>query len=159
VVCIAALSIAGCGDGTKTYNVTGTVKFTDGSPLTTGTVIFAGENVASQGEIQPDGSYALGTNAADDGAPAGSYKVFLAGPIFEAEGDAAPEEDAGEDTGAGQVETEDGETEEYDATYSEGMEEDGGEALVNQKFSAADTSGLTCEVTGSTTFDITVEKP
>lgn len=156
VLCSAVLLTMGCGgDGKTTHKVTGTVKFSDGSPLTKGTVVFASDMTSAQGGIQSDGSYALGTYGVDDGAPAGSYKVFLTGPIFGSEG-----------AGASEGEEDDGMEYEVDPDDPEGagdsMDDGGdevGEALVNKKFNAPDTSGLTCEVTGSTTFDITVEKP
>ena len=147
LVC-SVIVLAGCGSGGSkdTYKVTGTVKFTDGSPLTQGMVVFASPEGTTQGEIQADGSYSLGTYDVSDGAPAGSYKVFLAGPIVGSDGGSEAESEP---------EASDGEEVEM---YDEGMTESG-EALVHQKFSAPATSELTCEVSGKTTFDITVEKP
>lgn len=146
VVCAASLFLTGCGSGggKDTYKVTGKVTFSDGSPLTKGTVVFASAEASPTGEIQSDGTYALRSYEADDGAPAGSYKVFLSGPIF------GSDEEEKEP-----VDSEDAELE----TYDEETEGEVGEALIHRKFSAPDTSELTCEVKGKMAFDITVEKP
>jgi len=142
---IAVVMMAGCGSGggKNTHTVKGKVTFSDGSPLTKGIVVFASPGGVAQGEIQSDGSYSLGSYGSSDGAPAGDYVVYLSGPIF------GPPEDAGSSEPA----------EEGAEMYTEGMEDQFGEALVHRKFSEPNTSGLSCNVSGATTFDITVEKP
>lgn len=137
-----AVLAAGCGgSGVKTYPVSGKVTFEDGSPLTKGTVVFESTTMAAMGQIQPDGTYTLTTYKDGDGAPEGSYKVYLQGDIFGSEEEAAsPTEDGLED-------------------YAEGSTETVGEALVDAKFSGPQNSGLTCDVSGSTTFDFKVQKP
>jgi hypothetical protein len=136
-LCIAGLVLfsAGCGGGGPAkYKVTGKVTFADGTPLTKGIVIFANPAGNARGQLDSSGNYKLGMEGAGDGAGAGTYQVFLAGPIFD-----APQPSTG--------------TDDYMAIKEET------EALVNPKFREPTTSGLTCEVKGSTTFDITVEKP
>lgn len=71
----------GCADGDEALQVTGTVKFADGSPVTgeSGTVAFhpAGEGKAASGAIEPDGSFAAMTKLPGDGMQPGDYKVTL----------------------------------------------------------------------------------
>lgn len=128
-----ALGLVGCGSGGPgTYPVSGRVTFADGSPLTKGVVVFASPSGNARGSLDEEGRYVLGTVTTTDGAAAGSYRIFLAGPIFEDSKGNATE-------------------------YSENLEQS--EALVDVKFSDPTNSGLTCEVTGRTTFDFTVSKP
>ena len=113
------LSLTGCGNP----SVKGTVKFDDGTPLTTGGVCFiAGSNTAT-GAIKSDGSYVLSESRAGDGVKPGHYKVTVSAQ-----------------TGGGS----DGEPLVH---------------LVDPKFGDPGTSGLTCEVKGSTTYNIAVTKP
>lgn len=178
-VCFALCQIVGCG-GSAGPKVTGKVTFSDGTPLTQGAVVFGSELYTAEGEIQSDGSYAL-QSGGKAGCPAGSYKVFLAGPIFGelddgGDGDGEGGDDEGEEEEYAYDETEGDEDEdggEEDDEYADdggGYEEEdgdrsmeyveeGGEALVHTKFSSPETSGLTCTVEGGMTFDITVEKP
>jgi hypothetical protein len=83
MVVIAALvllvSTAGCGR--RMYPVHGIVTLDDGRPLTRGMVIFEGQpegvTVMARGQIQPDGSYQLGTEKPGDGVPPGKYRVQI----------------------------------------------------------------------------------
>jgi hypothetical protein len=58
------------------------VTYEDGTPFTMGMVVFEGDAggkiVTARGELQPDGTYQLGTNKPGDGAPAGKYRVLVA---------------------------------------------------------------------------------
>ena len=65
--------------------LTGKVTFEDGSPVTLGSVIFAKGSFQSRGDIRPDGTYSVGTNAAKDGIPPGEYRVYITG-VMEARG-------------------------------------------------------------------------
>jgi hypothetical protein len=106
--------------------VTGTVKYTDGTPVTQGEVRFETDTFTASGKINPDGSYALGSVKATDGVPKGHYAVAVI------------------------------------AAEAGTMSDEGimpGKVLVAEKYMSARTSGLNCAVTGSTKFDITVEKP
>ncbi|QDU77225.1 hypothetical protein Pan97_42870 [Bremerella volcania] len=79
---VSSLGLLGCsGNGGATEVVTGTVTFTDGSPVSGGTIIFADtqKNSSSVGYIQEDGTYTLGTFGESDGAPQGNYKVTVIG--------------------------------------------------------------------------------
>jgi hypothetical protein len=76
-------ALAGCGGRdpsgwVHTYEVKGRVLLADGSPLTVGRVYFVPQvapAVAAQGELGPDGSFALTTYKPGDGAAPGQYKV------------------------------------------------------------------------------------
>ena len=63
--------------------LTGKVTFEDGSPVTHGSVIFVQGSHQSRGDIRPDGTYTVGTNAAKDGIPPGEYRVYIAGVMEE----------------------------------------------------------------------------
>ena len=72
----------GCtGGANSTHSVHGIVQFSDGKVLREGTVEFElvsrDESVTATGEIQADGSFTLGTFAADDGAIAGKHRVVV----------------------------------------------------------------------------------
>lgn len=70
------LVVSGCGGR---ESVSGTVR-REGEPLATGKVIFSpvsGGKLAF-GAIQPDGTFQLTTESADDGAVAGQYRVMIA---------------------------------------------------------------------------------
>jgi hypothetical protein len=83
---VAALVVAfvatagGCGstsDQPETVPVHGTITYND-EPVPRGTVTFlSAEGHTATGEIQPDGSYRLGTFAADDGAVLGQHRVMI----------------------------------------------------------------------------------
>ena len=72
---------AGCGGPTKTYVVHGMVVFPDGQPLSRGTVEFEAlgqtKPITASGEIAKDGTFQLGTFAANDGAIAGEHRVAV----------------------------------------------------------------------------------
>ena len=113
------LILTGCGNP----QVKGTVKFDDGTPLTTGGVAFVSGSYTATGAIKSDGSYVLSESKSGDGVKPGNYKVSVSAQ-----------------TGGGSD----------------------GEPLVNlvdPKFEDPNTSGLTCEVKGATTYNITVTKP
>ena len=111
--------------------VTGKVTFPDGSPLTEGQVIFESPALISKGHIQKDGTYALETGEAK-GIPKGTYKVCIGGLGI-------PKVTSG--GGPGQI----------SMTVPP--------VPIDRKFLSAETSGLTCNVTGRTTFNIPVEPP
>jgi hypothetical protein len=77
------IAVAGCS-GAKTQPVRGNVVFKDGTPATGGTVIFEPVDkniqVSARGDIEPDGSFRLGTYTHDDGAPEGAYHVLVVPP-------------------------------------------------------------------------------
>lgn len=84
--------LTGCNDKPKTFPVTGTVKFADGTPLAGGTVEFRNitddiaKQVNARGEIGADGQYQLTTFAANDGAIVGEHQVCVFPPTHEVPG-------------------------------------------------------------------------
>jgi hypothetical protein len=84
VAFLLAFCAFGCGKGHKP--VRGIVIFEDGQPLTKGIVVFesmqSNRPITARGEIQPDGSYQLGTDRPEDGVPSGKYRVLIT-PIVE----------------------------------------------------------------------------
>lgn len=81
---LVLVCLAGCGSGVKDrlYKVSGTVKFADGQPVTTGTIRFDSNTYNAYGQIQPDGTFTLTTLNPDDGAPAGTYRVSFGGEVM-----------------------------------------------------------------------------
>ena len=80
------LSLAGCGESElQTYPASGKVIFADGKPLTGGFVEFqpvdAAIHITARGQIQPDGTFELGTLRKNDGAVAGEYLVSVTPPM------------------------------------------------------------------------------
>jgi hypothetical protein len=86
VLVLAAAALGGCGQaaGTplSTVPVKGKVTY-KAQPLTQGTIRFEpdGRGREASGQIQPDGTYILGTHKDGDGAPPGSYRVAITGAI------------------------------------------------------------------------------
>jgi hypothetical protein len=84
------LLVVGCGSGKiGTYPVTGTVNL-DGKPAEGAIVIFCPTEGSEQfkrerpfGKTGPDGKFELTTFVANDGAPAGDYKVMIRWPTAE----------------------------------------------------------------------------
>lgn len=81
---ITLLVVVGCGRQVK---MGGRVTFSDnGDPLTMGTVVFKTEIFQARGEINPDGSYQIGSFKYKDGLPRGTYQVYVTGAIQQEEG-------------------------------------------------------------------------
>ncbi|MDR1965006.1 MAG: hypothetical protein LBQ50_14640 [Planctomycetaceae bacterium] len=112
----------------KGSSVTGKVTFSDGSPLTRGEVTFSTASFVAAGMIQPDGTYSIRANNMKEGIQLGMYSVTV-----------KAYEDAQENP--------DGMMENLKPVKS----------LIDTKYTSPTTSGLTCEVKGSMTFDISVE--
>jgi len=70
------LLLTGCSDHAQ---ISGTVTLTDGTPVARGHVVFENDTISARGEIQPDGSFRMGTRSATDGVPRGEYTVYLTG--------------------------------------------------------------------------------
>jgi hypothetical protein len=126
LVMILLVLITGCSGKVK---VSGKVTFEDGTPLTTGEVRFESANALVSGNIQSDGSYQLGSAAAADGIPKGSYKISVLAMDTSGINLGPPTND----------------------TLPP-------KQLVAEKYRSGKTSGLVCEVNSTTTFDFTVEK-
>ncbi|MDR0610723.1 MAG: hypothetical protein LBG58_11480 [Planctomycetaceae bacterium] len=70
--------IIGCGNGH--IPLRGNVTFSDdSSPVTKGTVLFVQGEFQASGDIQPDGSYVVGSYTSKDGLPLGMYEVSVIG--------------------------------------------------------------------------------
>jgi hypothetical protein len=134
---VAVCLFSGCGGGAR---VTGHVQFDDGTPLTVGEVIFESAAVQARGPIDSSGNYVMGTIKEGDGVPMGQYRVYVSGA----------EEPTGKEIpyyahGSGR--------DQAGATRPEMR------AVIDIKATQPATSGLTCDVKGSTKFNITVSKP
>lgn len=78
------VAVVGCGPSRGVIPVTGIAKLEDGTPLARGHVFLTGggENGA-RSQIQPDGTFRLGTFTATDGAKPGTYTVYVLGATEE----------------------------------------------------------------------------
>lgn len=74
------LTWAGCGASrVPTYPVSGSVHFEDGQPVPYAVIEFReeGSRLSARAKLDKDGTFVLGTFKADDGAPAGDYRVIV----------------------------------------------------------------------------------
>ncbi len=73
--------LVGCGSDRQMAKVTGTVKLSDGTPVTSGTVEFETVDqkppVTATGEINEAGEFKLGTWTADDGVVIGKHRAVV----------------------------------------------------------------------------------
>src|SRR6187402_412868 len=81
---LAGLFLVGCAPAK--YPVKGHVIFKeDGKPLTGGQVVFEPADMSlvygATGDIQPDGSYRMGTDGVGDGVREGVYRVLVVPPF------------------------------------------------------------------------------
>ena len=126
------LCTIGCQKGVTVHGI---VTFSDGKPLEKGLVCFQSEKIVARGEIGPNGTYRLSTNASRDGVPEGNYKVYIA-DAFDKQVFPLPANDSGPIQYP--IET----------------------PLIDSKLFDPATSGITCQVTkGMKRFDITVQPP
>ncbi|MDR0871637.1 MAG: carboxypeptidase-like regulatory domain-containing protein [Planctomycetaceae bacterium] len=132
--------LTGCGNQHK---LGGKVSFPDGSPLTCGTIILSNDTFLARANINPDGTYDVGSFSEKDGLPPGKYKVYITGAVTV----------AGKKKSKQTVVTEDGKTKTIE------VEEDILESLIAGKFTGRETTPLEIEVPGEKAFNITVEKP
>jgi len=87
--------------------VSGTIMFSDGTPLPTGVLVLESPTFVAQADVQPDGTYTFVGNIPD-----GSYRVFIRGA----------------------------------------------ESLIDPRYQNADTTGLSIDIRGRTTFDATLPR-
>ncbi|MDR1479362.1 MAG: hypothetical protein LBJ00_10520 [Planctomycetaceae bacterium] len=73
----AACAVLFCVGCSKNISVSGTVKYTDGAPVTMGAVMFSQPDYVGAAPIQPDGSYIVSGDKAASGIPRGEYKVCV----------------------------------------------------------------------------------
>jgi len=124
----------GCG---QNVSVTGRVTFPDGTPMTTGAVVFETATMHAMGRIQSDGRYSISTGE-ERGIPKGTYQVSIGGfeatiePVLAPPGHKGPPPPARITPPV---------------------------IPVHDKFLSPFTSGLVCEVKGKTKFDIEVTPP
>mgnify|MGYP002632726022 CR=1 FL=1 len=88
---LVVAAATGCGKDNGTVPVSGFARFADGTALPAGRVMLYGGDTGPSGQIQPDGSFRLGTFTTSDGARPGRYKVVVTGA---AEPDTRPYEEA-----------------------------------------------------------------
>ena len=138
--------ITGCGSGL--VNLRGTVTFSDdGSPLTTGFVIFDNGKDRARGKIKEDGTYTVGSLSDTDGLKPGHYRVYVQAIGPDPSGALAPMNTSAPSPGMASI---------SDANVPRLRQQ---VVLVDSKFSSADTSGLECNVDKSTkTYNIVVER-
>jgi hypothetical protein len=75
--CIFALIIlmlSGCGNKVK---VTGRVEFSDGTPLSTGRVVFENDQFSYYGNLKKNGTFSVGVYKDGEGIPRGKYRVAI----------------------------------------------------------------------------------
>ena len=128
---LTLLFAVGCGGPT----VTGTVKLTDGTAVTTGDIVFQTPAREFRSYIRPDGSYTI-TGEEKKGVTAGTYTVYFSG-YGEILGP-PPMDDQGNSTGPPVV--------------LETIE-----AIMAEKYLNPRTSELTLEVKGSMKHDFVLE--
>ena len=88
---LVAISAVGCGRSGM-HPVKGSVRYPDGSPVTTGKVLIdsGSAGVGSWGSILPDGTFRMGTHSPTDGVPAGEHRVSIVSAcIYPAPGSSA----------------------------------------------------------------------
>ena len=136
IALIVLFLATGCSNNLK---VTGKVTFPDGSPLTVGKVVFETESFVASGPLQSDGTYTLGSVKENDGVPPGSYRVSISGAMVAGEAKNVTMKSAGGISSTVPM-----------SMYS---------SAVDTKFSRGETSGITCDVTKSMTFDFEVQPP
>ncbi|MDR2171429.1 MAG: hypothetical protein LBP59_14900 [Planctomycetaceae bacterium] len=124
------ICVVGCSGKVQ---ISGTVKYSDGAPVTKGNVVFESADSSYFGVINNDGTYITGGNKQVEGIPKGIYKVWLA------------QTESSED-----ILDENGTVVSYNITQA-----------VAKKFTSPETTDLTFEVKpgGQKTFNIVVEKP
>jgi len=83
VIGLVSVLCIGCS---KNASMSGKVTFADDdSPLRVGIVCFTNGQQFSQGIIQSDGTYVVGTESETDGIPPGKYQVYVSGAAKELE--------------------------------------------------------------------------
>ncbi|MDR1382820.1 MAG: hypothetical protein LBJ67_03085 [Planctomycetaceae bacterium] len=73
---IGLCCVAGCGN--RLTEISGTVKFSDGTPITFGQVVFDDGKHSYFGIIKGNGTYVTGGSKPVEGIPDGVYKIWLA---------------------------------------------------------------------------------
>ncbi len=129
IALLFALSFALLSGCGSSIKVSGTVTFEDGTPLKIGTVVFDSGSTSARGQLNDKGQYTLESKGTKDGIPGGHYKVTVMGAV-----------------------------EEFYVTDPSGTRRDT-KMLIDSKYQSPEKSGLTCEVSGPTTYDFKVTPP
>lgn len=79
LLAVPLLCAVGCGKDNGTVPVRGIARVAGGDALPAGRVMLYGGDTGPSGQIQPDGSFQLGTFTTTDGARPGHYKVVVTG--------------------------------------------------------------------------------
>jgi hypothetical protein len=139
-LCLAGLT--GCGEGTGTVPVTGTVTL-DGQPLSGAAVVFApprdSPGTPARGTTDASGNFALTTFAPKDGAIPATYDVGVSKTEGVEDAPVLPEDEAERDamlTGAGMT-----------AEEMMSMERRKPKSLIPDKYANPKRSGISIEVT------------
>lgn len=79
---LLAVGLVGCFDSgpAPTFQVSGTVKFSDGQPLAGGQILLRPDNdskYSARGEIDTEGAFQVSTFKKGDGAIAGTHRVMI----------------------------------------------------------------------------------
>ena len=125
---VVLIAFTGCSDK---QSLKGKITFSDdGSPLPVGEITFATSTCIARGNINADGSYAVGSTGKRDGIPKGEYQVYIVG------------------------------AENVKVTFDKGVQKSNRTPLIDAKYASAETSGLTFTADGTTRrFDIQVDRP
>jgi hypothetical protein len=75
LIYILFVTVLVCGCGTSNVTVTGNVKFEDGSPLTSGSVMLSTDSKSFIGQIDQNGNFSMKTAENKPGIPAGNYTI------------------------------------------------------------------------------------
>ena len=124
----------GCG---KNCAVSGRVTFPDGTPLTVGKVAFETATYQATGPIDSDGYFKMGGSKPGDGVPKGTYSVAIQDVMKPTM--VPPPEGTPRGTPPKLIMPK--------------------APPIDLKYLTPAKSGLTCEVKGRTTYNITVEPP
>jgi len=118
--------VAGCGSGN--VKVSGKIILEDGTPVVGTNVFFISGMTQGRGTTDENGVYSLSFQKTNDGIPAGTYQVLVAGAFFKPT-NIKIEDDM--DTGM--------------------------RPMIDLKYAETETSPLTCEVPSSSGYDFVVE--
>ncbi len=80
MLCLGLCILPGCGNNVK---LNGTVSFSDGAPLSCGTVCLTDGLHQYTGPVLADGSFKLGGLEPGSGLPPGNYRVYIVSAIDE----------------------------------------------------------------------------
>lgn len=127
---LSLIIFTGCSGGK--VGVSGKVTFEDGTPLSKGEVTFQTGDYSASGKVNPDGTYTISSTGNNDGLKPGLYKVTVIAVEYDSN---------------------------LDLTDDPNRKVAGPKVLVDPKFNSVETSGLSCDVKGKTTYDIKVTAP